>query len=193
MIALSVMHAIAESVSSDLVCHPRTPSRSIRRIEVDAGETPRGDLVLTYRFTGDLSRLLIPETHSSRPAEDLYRHTCCELFVMQGDGPAYHEFNFSPSQEWAVYAFRGYRDGGPLPIEFDPDITLRKSGDRMVLTAEIGRDILPQAYPLRLGLSVVVEETDGRLSYWALQHPPGKPDFHHRDAFALQLGAVLNA
>ena len=46
---------------------------------------------------------------------------------------------------------------------------------------------LPQGRPLRLGLSAVVEDVDGILSYWALRHPSGKPDFHHTDAFALQL------
>jgi len=34
---------------------------------------------------------------------------------------------------------------------------------------------------------VVVEELDGSHSYWALRHPPGKPDFHHSDAFALEI------
>jgi hypothetical protein len=38
-----------------------------------------------------------------------------------------------------------------------------------------------------LGLSAVVEHADGARSYWALQHPPGKPDFHHPDSFAMQL------
>ncbi|MBI3061386.1 MAG: hypothetical protein HYY83_05345 [Deltaproteobacteria bacterium] len=28
---------------------------------------------------------------------------------------------------------------------------------------------------------------DGTISYWALKHPPGKPDFHHPDAFALEI------
>ena len=27
----------------------------------------------------------------------------------------------------------------------------------------------------------------GGISYWALAHPPGKPDFHHADGFALEL------
>jgi hypothetical protein len=36
----------------------------------------------------------------------------------------------------------------------------------------------------------VIEEIDGALSYWALRHAPGKPDFHHRDAFALELDEV---
>jgi hypothetical protein len=36
-------------------------------------------------------------------------------------------------------------------------------------------------------VSAVVETLDGALSYWALRHPPGKPDFHHADSFALEL------
>jgi hypothetical protein len=40
---------------------------------------------------------------------------------------------------------------------------------------------------LRIGASAVIEDDGGALSYWALRHPPGKPDFHHPDAFALEL------
>ena len=40
----------------------------------------------------------------------------------------------------------------------------------------------------RIGLSAVIEEEDGTISYWALRHAPGKPDFHHPDAFAMELG-----
>jgi len=35
-----------------------------------------------------------------------------------------------------------------------------------------------------------VENAAGSKSYWALRHAPGKPDFHHADAFALQLDAI---
>jgi hypothetical protein len=41
--------------------------------------------------------------------------------------------------------------------------------------------------PLFLGLSTVIEDDTGTLSYWALKHPSGKPDFHHPDAFALEI------
>ncbi len=41
----------------------------------------------------------------------------------------------------------------------------------------------------KLALSAVIEETDGTKSYWALRHPPGAPDFHHPDCFALTLEA----
>jgi hypothetical protein len=39
----------------------------------------------------------------------------------------------------------------------------------------------------------VIETLDGSLSYWALRHPPGKPDFHHSESFALELEPVLRA
>ena len=107
---------------------------------------------------------------------------------MGGEGPDYREFNFSPSGEWAVYAFRDYRDAEVLENEIAPGIVVRKTINRLELDAEICRDFLPQGRPLRVGLSAVLEDADGVLSYWALRHPPGKPDFHHTDAFALQLG-----
>jgi hypothetical protein len=25
------------------------------------------------------------------------------------------------------------------------------------------------------------------MSYWSLEHPPGKPDFHHPDGFTMEL------
>jgi hypothetical protein len=36
----------------------------------------------------------------------------------------------------------------------------------------------------------VIEAIDGTLSYWALAHAPGSPDFHHLDCFALELAAT---
>jgi hypothetical protein len=33
----------------------------------------------------------------------------------------------------------------------------------------------------------VIEDMTGEFSYWALAHPPGKPDFHHSDCFAHEL------
>ena len=44
---------------------------------------------------------------------------------------------------------------------------------------------------LTLALSCVVEGRDGSKSFWALNHPPDKPDFHHDDCFQLQIGAAL--
>jgi len=65
---------------------------------------------------------------------------------------------------------------------------VRRSGDRLELDAEIRPECLPPGRSLRLGLCAVVEDAHGELTYWALRHPTGQPDFHHRDAFVLSLG-----
>jgi len=64
---------------------------------------------------------------------------------------------------------------------------VRRSARRLALEAEVLLEPPPLTRSIRLGLSAVVESVDGGLSYWAMRHPPGKPDFHHVDAFALQL------
>ena len=63
------------------------------------------------------SRIRVPPPGVPRIATDLWRHTCFEAFIAVEGLPAYHEFNFAPSGEWAIYAFAGYRDGGPLANE----------------------------------------------------------------------------
>jgi len=40
---------------------------------------------------------------------------------------------------------------------------------------------------LQLGLTAVVVRADGDAAYFALQHPLGRPDFHHRAGFVLSL------
>ena len=176
-----------DSGSFTLTCHPQTPSQSIREIDVVIEEAKSGSLMLTFCLVGDISGLSIPESRSPRRADHLWQHTCFEAFVMEGEGPEYREFNFSPSAEWAVYDFRAYRNGGVLENELAPGIVVQKTVDRLELGAEIGQDLLPHDRPLRLGLSAVVEDAAGKLSYWALRHPPGKPDFHHADAFTIRL------
>ena len=42
----------------------------------------------------------------------------------------------------------------------------------------------------RIALAAVIEDENGGLSYWALRHPPGKPDFHHPNGFALEVALL---
>ncbi len=181
------MESVIESACLTLACHPKTPCRAIQSIGVVVGGRASGDLALAFTMEGDLSALRIPNPRPSRKAHGLWRHSCFEAFVMAGEGPGYREFNFLPSGEWAVYGFHSYREGAALEIARVPTLVTRRTGNRLELEAEICRESLPQGRPLRLGLSAVVEDADGVLSYWALQHPPGEPDFHHPDSFAMQL------
>jgi hypothetical protein len=162
--------------------HPATACAALRGIEVSLTRQPDG-LRLAYVLDGAIERLRIPPPRQARSAEKLWQHTCCELFVARDGAPGYREFNFSHSGEWAAYAFAGYRQGAPLAVA-DPRISVRRTPARLELAAAI---VLEDRGKLRLGLAAVIEDESGALSYWALRHAPGKPDFHHAHAFALEL------
>lgn len=160
-----------------LVPHPDTPCRAVERIEVRIERRPAGRLALAYRLRGKLDEIRIPAARPAAFAEGLWRHTCFEAFV-RGNGDAYEEYNFSPSGEYAAYRFDSYR-AGMCPLSDPMLVSVYADASALVLECEIG----PAAG--KLGLSAIVEAD--RLSYWALRHPPGKPDFHHPDAFAFDL------
>jgi hypothetical protein len=175
----------------DLGCHPSKHSETVRAIAVRVCRTATAELQMTFRLDGDIPRIRVPPPSVPRVGTELWRHTCFEAFIAVEGQSAYHEFNFAPSGEWTVYAFSGYRDGGPLANEImRPHIAVRSTAKRLELDALIrlnGLSPIHSHAPLRIGLSAVVEASDG-LSYWALHHPAAKPDFHDADGFALLLG-----
>jgi hypothetical protein len=174
----------------ELKRHPSTPAETVRAICALVHRSASGELYVRYRLEGDIRRIQIPSFHAPRIGTELWRHTCFEAFIALDGQAAYHEFNFSPSGEWTVYAFRGYRDGSPLMNQtMRPHITVSSDDRRFELDAVVRLDRISSIHPrasLRMGLSVVIVASDG-LSYWALRHPDGKPDFHYADSFALLL------
>ena len=174
-----------------LTCHPETYTPAVEEIEARVGWTQDNALTFTYALKGDLMRLRIPLPQPSLRANRLWQHTCFEAFVALKGKPEYHEFNFAPSGQWAAYSFQRYRKRTPFEDDIPaPKITVRNLADGLDLDAIVRLDSLPITQPaacLQFALSAVIEDKSGMLSYWALKHPPGKPDFHHRDAFALDL------
>ena len=145
------------------------------------GRTPSGALAVTFLLDADLDRLRIPGRRRAGFVDGLWRHTCFEVFFARKGSRAYREYNLAPSGEWASYAFSSYRNRREGEVR-KPRVRIRRRDDHLRLETKIeaqGR--------LRIGLSAVIEEKNGTLSYWALRHPPVKPDFHHRRAFALEL------
>ena len=174
-----------------LVRHPHSPNHAVESIDVQVVRTAERKLSLHYAVLGDLSRISIPAPATPRIGWKLWRHTCCEVFLRADDAEAYHEFNFSPSGEWTAYAFTRYREGAALADNsLDPQVVAESRPGRLDLYALVDLPRLGAAYargPLHVGVAVIIDERDGGQSYWALRHAPGKPDFHHRDAFALEL------
>lgn len=111
---------------------------------------------------------------------------------MRGADDRYMEVNLSPSTAWAAYTFETYRGEPGLPAIDAPPIDVDRKADLLRLTTAIdlsGIDLLNGGNMRMANLTAVIEEVDGTKSYWALRHPPGKPDFHHPDCFALELPA----
>ena len=166
--------------------HPDSLCAAATRIEVDIARPRPGSLILSYVVSGRISDLRLPPIVAAARADELWRHTCFEAFVRPSADPGYYEFNFSPSTQWAAYRFDSYRSGMRVAAEIGaPRIEVRSTAESYTLQAAL--ELVGLSSPLHLGLSAVLEETNGGKSYWALAHPPGKPDFHHADCFALEL------
>lgn len=177
-----------------LIRHPHAPSHAVDAVTAQATRTADGKLALSYSLAGDPARLRVPAPGPARIGWKLWRHTCCEVFIRSRSGTRYHEFNFSPSGEWAAYAFTRYREGAALTDEtLNPQVAVESTKERFDLYALVDLPRLSPEYvhaPLAIGLVVIAEDDNGALSYWALRHAPGQPDFHHAESFALSLDEI---
>jgi hypothetical protein len=174
-------------VRQPLILHPDCQAGPVASIEV-AIASGEGGLRLDYALRGDIAALSLPLTlPRARASDPLWEHSCFEAFIGMTGSDIYTELNFATWGGWAAYGFTSYRSGMGLLTGIDPIVRTEAGADFFRLSATLpGKGDQPQ----RLGLSAVIEETDGARSYWALAHPPGKPDFHHPTCFALELPAA---
>jgi hypothetical protein len=172
-----------------LVPHPATPPSTISAVDVELIAIDDNDLLLRF-VVRDAEGLVLPAPTTPERADGLWQTSCFELFLMPEGGQGYLEFNFSPSGRWAAYAFDGYRAGmRDLELAIDPHVEGERAGSLYVLDADLDlSDVAPGAH--RMSVSAVIEEADGTKSYWALAHPPEKPDFHDPACFVLELPAA---
>jgi hypothetical protein len=171
--------------------HPDSLCDAVTHIDVDVMRARAGSLLLSYNVAGEMGDLRMPAAAMSARADELWHHTCFEAFLRAGPDGSYYEFNFAPSTHWAAYRFDGYRSGMRVAEEIAaPKIEVASTRERYTLRAalKLGESSSPSRW--QLGFSAVVEETNGRKSYWALAHPPSKPDFHHSDCFVAELSTA---
>lgn len=168
----------------DLVPHPTFAPGQVTGVSVRWQMLPAGKLMLRYRVDG-CGALVVPPFRGHGQADDLWKTTCFELFLYDGDG-RYRELNFSPSGQWALYAFSGYRNrAGEAVLRDLPEIRHEQGDSVFVQTVFIDSTILLGAQ--RAALAVVLEEAGGRPSYWAMAHNGLKPDFHDPFGFRITL------
>jgi hypothetical protein len=195
-----------------LQSHPDHPPPAGLAVSVErlAADDPARALRLRYVVAGPVAALRWPAPKAADVAgrlDGLWRHSCFEAFVAMDAGAAgYVEFNFAPSGDWAAYRFDGYRAAMRAEtLALPPRITSRRRDAAVEVevaspwprpgsdpAAPVGRGLEPAplrraAAQARLGLAAVLEAADGSLSYWALRHPPGRPDFHNEAGFQLEI------
>lgn len=147
-----------------------------------------------YELSGDLASVLLPHPAAGSPErrDGLWEHTCFELFLAAEGAAAYWEMNLAPSGDWNLYRLDNYRQGlRPEPDRHALPFTISRRAEGLVLTVELSLpEELAQACrerPLRLGVTAVIEQQGGALSYWALAHGGPEADFHRREDFLLRL------
>ena len=146
-------------------------------------------LTIEYALVGDRSQIAIaaPSDHPTRQ-HNLWQTTCFEFFLGVQHSERYWECNLSPSGDWNLYRFDGYRQGmqeetaiASLPFSVQRSDTLS-----LTLTLDL-HPIIPIHQPLEVAITTVICQQSGELTYWALTHPGPEADFHRRDSFMIQL------
>ncbi len=169
-----------------LVAHPAHPPAAVTGVESRVIGLDADWLRVRWRVDG-AQGLAVPAFAGRGRANELWRTTCFELFLRPGGGDSYIELNLSPSERWAAYDFRAYREGmADRPASREPDCTMRIGSSFAIFDAAVPRDLLP-ALPAAANFAAVIEEQGGVVSYWALAHPAAQPDFHHPACFAAEL------
>ena len=175
-----------------LIPHATTPLPQVRSLEVVLAATGEGGLSAEFDCRCASGALRLPQARPAAAADELWRHTCCELFAGVAGEAVYREYNFSPSGQWAMYRFSAYRErdaAAPDPAPPAPRIRFALDAQGWTLQARLAALALPGAAAgrIEIGISAVLEAADGSLSFWALRHASAQPDFHRRETFVLRL------
>ena len=174
----------------DLLPHPSTPPadppfKVWARAEHSAAFGATATANIWFGVNAPIGRFVIPSAAEPGRTDELWRTTCFEAFLREAGSDAYREWNFAPSGDWAAYDFPSYREGMTnADLAAPPYVRLEDNFTWWALGATIA---VPADSELRCNLAAVIEEKDGTKSYWALAHPPEKPDFHDRGCFVAKL------
>lgn len=152
-------------------------------------------LAACFTVHGAVADLLLPQALQFPERQDgLWKHTCFEVFFAPMHGTRYWEINVSPGGNWNAYGFDDYRQG----MHVEPSLQVvrigsaRQPGETFTIGFQMdmtpllmGRALTPGV--LECNPCCILLDRRQRQSYWAMQHRPPRPDFHHRSNFLLHL------
>lgn len=170
--------------------HPKSKESSVNAISVNLIAHTDKSMSVAYSAQGDIDRLFIPPRTAGECKDNLWRTTCFEMFVGHTNSTTYWELNFSPSANWAAYKFTDYRQNRQNEESFAINrLQMKQTKERFDLEVGFLFGAL-QDFDLTtvcFGFSAVMMDHHGNISYWALRHGDGPPDFHDNTCFSYML------
>ncbi len=150
--------------------------------------TNQDSIFISYKLTGNLSSIdLGKDSPNHARVIKLWEKTCFELFI-KNQKDSYVEFNFSPEFEWNAFYFVKKGDSLTEYARIDAvKIDILASLEVFHLIVEIDKKKFPDGFfdgnELSAGITGVIKEKSGNLSYWALSHEDTRPNFHDFRSF----------
>ncbi|MEK2688215.1 DOMON-like domain-containing protein [Bdellovibrio sp. GT3] len=168
-----------------------TEFTKIIKVESQVYVTAKDEVILEFFLSGPTRHLHFPPQHEGADSvrrDELWKTTCLEAFFAfdnNSDSP-YLEVNCSPNGDWNAYAFNSYRQGMRADGTASVNLIHRSlESDQAVFRVKIQSPAMPQFK--QLGITAVIEFSDGSKSYFALSHPGPQADFHNKAAFTYSL------
>ncbi|MEH1894595.1 MAG: DOMON-like domain-containing protein [Nostoc sp.] len=147
-------------------------------------------LAIRYMLEGDLKKIAIfPISNTPSRKHELWKDTCFEFFLGIKNSAQYWEFNLSPAGHWNAYHFDGYRQGMQEETAFEKlpfSVQNQADGLTLLLDIDLGK-IISVEQAIEVGITTVVKDRGGEVTYWALTHLGAEADFHLRDSFIIEL------
>jgi hypothetical protein len=179
-----------------LVAHADHAPKTVRSVDVGIW---RGRGIMLRYGVEPANALALPDRGFER-ADRLWRSTCFELFLKAPGDAAYREFNFAPPGAWNAYAFSDWRRGmerlelaePPQLVDCRIDGRKDRMPHRYELDVVLGYAVV-SSVPSTMSLTAIIQDVDESISYWALAHGAGEPDFHHPACFTAALPPIAAA
>ncbi|MFM6927938.1 MAG: DOMON-like domain-containing protein [Bdellovibrio sp.] len=147
--------------------------------------TAPDEMILEYTISGPTRHLHFPPSRGAETRRDeLWKTTCLEAFL-SGDltrDASYLEINCSPNGDWNAYSFSSYREGMTPAAATEVKLIGREADEATAHFRVRIKSPGLQSFK-QLGVTAVVEFSDGSKSYFALKHPGSVADFHNKDGF----------
>jgi len=195
---------------------PFSPVSGGHRLDV-VGRVSREKNLLTvsYELLGTLQNLISAKQKQQtvRNLSEACQNTCLECFVAPINSEQYWEFELVPdlnwikesmraiehssgwdfqvssNHSWKVSHFHGYRQGAHVDHSIKTISYSMLSAPKALhtlLKVDLEKMLLADTH-LAVGIAAVTHFNTDSCVHWALNHPNDRPDFHHRDSFALAL------